>query len=119
MNEEQYRRTIGAIKCDAIERVKIDLAEMVYQHDGYDDVLETIMNAQGDIDALADVYIFAQQHQAALDAQEEAEAESQMQRMHHLTDDISLVNAQLDADAGIKFEATEPPDDAEADGTND
>lgn len=90
MNDEQYRRIRSAIKADAVDRAHANLDEMVTTEDGFDDLLETMLRAEADI--------------SALDKAHELES---MKRMVEMADDVSLIAA------------TEPPDDAEADGTND
>lgn len=102
MTEEQYRRIRSAIKADAVDRAHANLDEMITTEDGFDDLLETMLRAEADI--------------SALDAAHELES---MKRMVEGADDVSLIAAQLDADAGMAFRATEPPVDEEADGTND
>lgn len=119
MNEEQYRRTVMAIKYSAVDDLKNVFTEKFLPFNGFDDVLEIMLTAEKDLEVLEAAYGLVQDRQTAIAIREEIEAEEQMQRMRELSDDIPLVNAQLDADAGTKFKATEPPDDAEADGIND
>lgn len=119
MNDEQYRRTVYAIKADALKRVDeiLDLMETITE--AFDEVFEAMMTAQTDIEALDAAHELAQQQaQRIEDAQEDLEG-WRMRRMVEMADDVSLIAAQLDADAGTVFRATEPPVDEEADGTND
>lgn len=119
MTEEQYRRIRSAIKADAVDRAHANLDEMVTTEDGFDDLLETMLRAEADIWALDAAHELAQQQaQSIEDAEEDLEG-WRMRRMVEMADDVSLIAAQLDADAGTAFKATEPPVDEEADGTND
>lgn len=96
------------------------------ERDAITRILNVVMDSGG-MEDCANVYtqintIIDETNSAMQDMErhfEEAQAAEQMRRMHELAEDVQLVNAQLDADAGTAFRATEPPDDAEADGTND
>lgn len=112
MTDEQYRRIRSAIKADAVDRAHDDILMAHTADSAFDKSLDTLLFADGDLGALEAAY------ELVIKSREVEELES-MKRIVEMVDDVSLIAAQLDADAGTVFRATEPPDDAEADGTND
>ena len=108
MRDTTRSTILEALERDAITRI----LNVVADGDGMEDSANIYQTIIGIVDETNAAMVDLERHF------EEAQAAEQMRRMHELSDDVQLVAAQLDADAGTKFKPTAPPD-AEADGTND